>query len=162
MSIVSSVAVHDELLRRPELLVFGQDVARKGGVYHVTAGLEASFGTGRVFDTLLDETAILGVAQGAGLLGLLPVAEIQYLAFLHNALDQLRGEACSLAFFSSGQFANPMLLRVAGLGYQRGFGGHFHNDNAIGALRDIPDLLLAVPSRGDDAARMLRGGLALA
>jgi len=157
-----NAALRDEMLRRPEMVVFGEDVGRKGGVYHVTAGLQRTFGSGRVFDTLLDETTILGVAQGAGLLGLLPVPEIQYLAYLHNALDQLRGEACSLSFFSSGQFTNPMVVRVAGLAYQKGFGGHFHNDNAVGALRDIPGLALAVPARGDDAARLLRGALAMA
>jgi 2-oxoisovalerate dehydrogenase E1 component len=157
-----NAALRDELARRPELLVFGQDVGRKGGVYHVTAGLQAVFGRERVFDTLLDETSILGLAQGAGLLGLLPVPEIQYLAYLHNALDQLRGEAASLGFFSSGQFANPMVVRVPGLAYQKGFGGHFHNDNAVGALRDIPGLAIAVPARGDDAARLLRGAVGLA
>lgn len=155
-------ALKDEMLRRSEMLVFGEDVAKKGGIYALTAGLEEAFGAGRVFDTLLDETTILGVAQGAAQIGLLPVAEIQYLAFLHNALDQLRGEACSLSFFSAGQFQNPMLVRIAAFAYQKGFGGHFHNDNSIGALRDIPGLVLAAPSRGDDAARMLRGCLALA
>jgi 2-oxoisovalerate dehydrogenase E1 component len=155
-------ALTDELARRPEMLVFGEDVGRKGGVYYVTGGLQKAFGPLRVFDTLLDETTILGTAQGCGLLGLLPVPEIQYLAYLHNALDQLRGEASSLQFFSSGQFSNPMVVRVAGLAYQKGFGGHFHNDNAIGALRDIPGLVLAVPARGDDAARMLRGCIGLA
>jgi 2-oxoisovalerate dehydrogenase E1 component len=157
-----NAALRDELLRRREVLVFGEDVGRKGGVYHVTAGLQQAFGTGRVFDTLLDETTILGVAQGAGLLGLLPVPEIQYLAYLHNALDQLRGEACSLGFFSAGAFRNPMVVRIAGWAYQKGFGGHFHNDNAIGALRDIPGLVVATPSRGADAALMLRGALAMA
>jgi 2-oxoisovalerate dehydrogenase E1 component len=155
-------ALADELARRPELLVFGEDVGRKGGVYHVTAGLQERFGPQRVFDTLLDETTILGVAQGAALCGLLPVPEIQYLAYLHNAIDQLRGEASSLGFFSSGQFQNPMVVRIAGLAYQKGFGGHFHNDHAIGALREIPGLCIAVPARGDDAARLLRGALALA
>jgi 2-oxoisovalerate dehydrogenase E1 component len=111
---------------------------------------------------LLDETSILGIAQGAAHLGLLPAPEIQYLAYLHNALDQLRGEAATLQFFSSGQFRNPMVVRVPGLAYQKGFGGHFHNDNSVGALRDIPGLVLAVPSRGDDAARILRGCLAMA
>jgi 2-oxoisovalerate dehydrogenase E1 component len=157
-----NAALHDELLRRPEVQVFGEDVGRKGGVYGVTRGLQARFGHARVFDTLLDETTILGVAQGAGLLGGLPVPEIQYLAYLHNALDQLRGEACSTSFFSAGRYRTPMVVRIAGLAYQKGFGGHFHNDHAIGALRDIPGLVLAVPSRGDDAARMLRGSLALA
>jgi len=157
-----SAALADEMLRRPEILVFGEDVGRKGGVYYVTAGLQKRFGVARVLDTLLDETTILGVAQGAGMAGFLPMPEIQYLAYLHNAIDQLRGEAASLQFFSSGQFQNPMVVRVAGLAYQKGFGGHFHNDHAIGALRDIPGLVLATPSRGDDAVRMLRGCTALA
>ena len=157
-----TAALADELARRPELLLFGEDVGRKGGVYNVTHGLQRRFGSARVFDTLLDETSILGIAQGAGHLGLLPVPEIQYLAYLHNALDQLRGEAATLQFFSAGQFRNPMVVRVAGLAYQKGFGGHFHNDNSIGALRDIPGLILAVPARGDDAARMLRGAVAMA
>ncbi|MFA9445070.1 thiamine pyrophosphate-dependent enzyme [Egicoccus sp. AB-alg6-2] len=157
-----NAALRDELVRRPGAVVFGEDVGRKGGVYGVTAGLQAAFGTGRVFDTLLDETSILGLAQGLGLLGLLPVPEIQYLAYVHNALDQLRGEAASTQFFSAGRYRTPMVVRIAGLAYQKGFGGHFHNDNAIGALRDIPGLVLAVPSRGDDAVRMLRGCLAMA
>jgi 2-oxoisovalerate dehydrogenase E1 component len=157
-----NAALADELARRPEVLLFGEDVARKGGVYNVTNGLQRRFGAGRVFDTLLDETSILGIAQGAAHIGLLPIPEIQYLAYLHNALDQLRGEAASLQFFSSGQFRNPMVVRVPGLAYQKGFGGHFHNDNSVGALRDIPGLLLAVPARGDDAARMLRGAVGIA
>ena len=157
-----NAALADEMARRPELLLFGEDVGRKGGVYNVTNGLQRRFGAARVFDTLLDETSILGIAQGAAHLGLLPIPEIQYLAYLHNALDQLRGEAASLQFFSNGQFRNPMVVRVAGLAYQKGFGGHFHNDNSIGALRDIPGLVVAVPARGDDAARMLRGAVAMA
>jgi 2-oxoisovalerate dehydrogenase E1 component len=138
-------ALHDEFLRRPELLLFGEDSGKKGGVYAVTQGLQKRFGIGRVFDTLLDETAILGIAQGAAHIGFLPLPEIQYLAYLHNALDQLRGEACSLSYFSNGQFQNPMVVRIQGLGYQKGFGGHFHNDNSIGALRDIPGLMLPCP-----------------
>jgi 2-oxoisovalerate dehydrogenase E1 component len=128
----------------------------------VTKGLHKAFGNKRVFNTLLDETIILGMAQGFANMGMLPIPEIQYLAYLHNAIDQLRGEACSLQFFSNNQFANPMLVRIAGLGYQRGFGGHFHNDNSITALRDIPGLVVGCPSRGDDAAMMLRTLAALA
>jgi 2-oxoisovalerate dehydrogenase E1 component len=157
-----NAALTDELARRPELIAFGEDVGKKGGVYGLTAGLQRRFGRARVFDTLLDETSILGVAQGAAHLGLLPVPEIQYLAYVHNAVDQLRGEACSLSYFSNGQFQNPMVVRIAGLAYQKGFGGHFHNDNSIGGLRDIPGLVIATPSRGDEAARLLRGCIALA
>ncbi len=152
----------DELAARPDMLVFGEDVARKGGVYGVTRGLLRAFGAGRVFDTLLDEQSVLGTALGAGLAGLLPVPEIQYLAYLHNAADQIRGEAATLPFFSRAQYRNPMVVRIAGLAYQRGFGGHFHNDNSIAALRDIPGLMIACPARPDDAAAMLRTCLAAA
>src|SRR5207249_10465285 len=100
----------DLLAAWPQLLVFGEDVARKGGVYGVTRGLRKRFGAGRVFDTLLDEQSILGLGLGTGVSGLLPVPEIQYLAYLHNAEDQLRGEAASLQFFSTGQFRNSMVV----------------------------------------------------
>jgi 2-oxoisovalerate dehydrogenase E1 component len=144
----------------PQLLIFGEDVGTKGGVYGVTRGLSRRFGAARVFSTLLDEQSILGLGLGAGISGLLPVPEIQYLAYLHNAEDQLRGEAASLQFFSAGQYRNPMVVRLAGLAYQKGFGGHFHNDNSVAVLRDIPGLIVAVPCRGDDASAMLRTCLA--
>ncbi|MEO3791440.1 thiamine pyrophosphate-dependent enzyme [Nonomuraea sp. B10E15] len=152
----------DALTVYPEMTVLGEDVAKKGGVYGVTRGLQKRFGAGRVFDTLLDEQAILGLALGSGVSGLLPVPEIQYLAYLHNALDQIRGEAATLSFFSRGNYTNPMVVRVAGYAYQKGFGGHFHNDNAVAALRDIPGLVIASPSRPDDASAMLRTCLAAA
>ncbi len=144
------------------MLVFGEDVARKGGVYGVTRGLLRAFGPGRVFDSPLDEQSILGMALGAGLAGLLPVPEIQYLAYLHNAADQIRGEAATLSFFSRAQYRNPLVVRVPGLAYQQGFGGHFHNDNGLAALRDIPGLIVACPARPDDAAAMLRTCLSAA
>ncbi|MGH7668775.1 MAG: thiamine pyrophosphate-dependent enzyme [Gemmatimonadaceae bacterium] len=154
--------LHDELAHRPEMLLFGEDIGRKGGVYGVTRGLQHVAGRGRVFDTLLDEQTILGLALGTALTGFLPVPEIQYLAYLHNAEDQLRGEGASLQFFSNGQYRNPMVVRIAGYGYQKGFGGHFHNDNSVAVLRDIPGVVIASPSRGDDAAAMLRTCLAAA
>ncbi len=155
-------ALTDLMVKYPQALAFGEDVARKGGVYTVTKGLAKRFGGRRVFNTLLDETTILGLAQGYGAMGYLPIPEIQYLAYFHNACDQIRGEACSLQYFSNGQFRNPMVMRIAGLGYQKGFGGHFHNDNSIAALRDIPGLVIGCPSRGDDAVMMLRTMAALA
>lgn len=149
-------ALLEGAVSNPGLMVFGEDVARKGGVYGVTRTLQRRLGPARVFDTVLDEQSVLGVALGAGVSGLLPVPEIQYLAYLHNAEDQLRGEASTLPFFSKGQYANPMVVRIAGYGYQKGFGGHFHNDNALGVLLDIPGLVVASPSRPDDAAAMMR------
>ncbi|HET9658401.1 MAG TPA: thiamine pyrophosphate-dependent enzyme [Kineosporiaceae bacterium] len=146
----------------PHLVVLGEDVARKGGVYGVTRGLQRKLGASRVIDTLLDEQSVLGLALGAGLAGLLPVPEIQYLAYLHNAEDQLRGEAASLRFFSQGAYRNPLVVRIAGLAYQKGFGGHFHNDNAVAVLRDIPGLVVACPAHPSDAPALLRSCLAAA
>ena len=162
LAIQINQALHDLFAKYPETLLFGEDVAQKGGVYTVTKGLQKAFKGARVFNTLLDETMILGLAQGYANMGMLPIPEIQYLAYFHNACDQIRGEAASLQFFSNGQYRNPMVVRIASLGYQRGFGGHFHNDNSITALRDIPGLVVGCPSRGDDAAMMLRTLTALA
>jgi 2-oxoisovalerate dehydrogenase E1 component len=162
LALVINSALHDLLAKYPESLLFGEDVAQKGGVYTVTKGLHKAFKGARVFNTLLDETMILGLAQGYANMGMLPIPEIQYLAYFHNACDQIRGEAASLQFFSNDQYRNPMLVRIASLGYQKGFGGHFHNDNSIAALRDIPGLVVGCPSRGDDAAAMLRTLAALA
>ncbi|WP_116115957.1 thiamine pyrophosphate-dependent enzyme [Austwickia chelonae] len=154
----------DLLLTHPAAVVFGEDVGVKGGVYGVTRGLRRAFGATRVFDTLLDEQAVLGTALGLALTGALPIPEIQYLAYLHNAEDQLRGEAATLRFFSAGQYGNGMIVRIAGLAYQRGFGGHFHNDNSLAVLLDIPGIVVAVPSGAAEASGLLRAlaGLALA
>ena len=155
-------ALVDVLAVHPQAIVFGQDVAGKGGVYGVTRGLQRRFGAGRVFDTLLDEQAILGLALGAGVSGLIPIAEIQYLAYLHNAEDQIRGEAATLQFFSQGRFRNPMVVRVAAYGYQHGFGGHFHNDSSVAVLRDVPGVIIASPWSPADAPAMLRTCVAAA
>lgn len=151
-----NLALADLMLQYPDAVVFGEDVAKKGGVYGVTRGLLDKFGPARVTNTLLDEQSILGLAIGLAQCGYLPIAEIQYLAYLHNAEDQLRGEAATLSFFSNRQFSNGMVVRVAGLAYQKGFGGHFHNDNSIAVLRDIPGLVVVAPSSGREAAALLR------
>ncbi|MEL6465834.1 MAG: thiamine pyrophosphate-dependent enzyme [Pseudomonadota bacterium] len=162
MSKLISWTLTDLMLDHPEIVMAGEDIGRKGGVYGATQKLQSRFGPHRVIDTLLDEQSILGLAIGMAHNGFVPIPEIQFLAYLHNAEDQLRGEAATLPFFSNGQYANPMVLRIAGLGYQRGFGGHFHNDNSLAVLRDIPGLIIACPSRGDDAAKMLREAVRLA
>jgi len=154
--------LRDLMLQYPNTLLFGEDVAKKGGVYNVTVGLQKRFGVRRVFDTVLDEQSILGTAIGLAHNGFLPLPEIQFLAYVHNAEDQIRGDAATLPFFSNGQYANPMVVLIAGLAYQKGFGGHFHNDNSIAVFRDVPGLLIACPSNGADGARMLRRCVAAA
>ena len=155
-------ALADIMLQYPNVSLFGEDVARKGGVYGVTQGLQDKFGAVRVFDTLLDEQTILGLAIGMGHNGFVPIPEIQFLAYLHNAEDQLRGEAATLSFFSNRQYRNPMVVRIAGLPYQKGFGGHFHNDNSLAVLTDIPGIIVACPSNAADAPAMLRECIRLA
>ena len=156
-----SFALGELLSSDPGSLLFGEDVAKKGGVYGATKGLFEKHGHGRVFNTLLDEQTILGLALGAATLGLYPLPEIQYLAYLHNAEDQLRGEAATFSYFSRGALENPMLVRIAGLAYQKGFGGHFHNDNSLAVLRDIPGISVCVPARADDAVALYRTAHAL-
>ena len=162
MSRLINWALTDLMLTHGDIALMGEDVGLKGGVYGVTQKLCDRFGSDRVIDTLLDEQSILGLAIGMAHNGFIPMPEIQFLAYLHNAEDQIRGEAATLPFFSNGQFTNPMVVRIAGLGYQKGFGGHFHNDNSLGVLRDIPGVIVAVPSHGADAAKMLRECVRLA
>lgn len=155
-------ALTDIMLQYNNVIVFGEDVAKKGGVYRVTADLLQRFGPARIMDSLLDEQTILGQAIGHAQNGFIPIPEIQFLAYLHNAEDQLRGEASTLSFFSQGQFTNPMVVRIASFAYQKGFGGHFHNDNSIAVLRDIPGIIIVSPSNGADAVKLLRESVRLA
>ncbi|RZP29549.1 MFS transporter [bacterium] len=156
MAKLINYALTDILNQYSNTLVFGEDVAKKGGVYNVTANLMEQYGIRRVFDSPLDETSIIGTAIGLSHNGFIPIPEIQFLAYYHNAEDQLRGEAATLPFFSKGQFVNPMVLRIPGLAYQKGFGGHFHNDNSLSVFRDLPGIIVACPSNGLDAVKMLR------
>ncbi len=152
----------DAMGQHRNIVMLGEDIARKGGVYNVTSKLSERFGKNRVINTLLDEQSILGGAIGLAHNGFLPIPEIQFLAYVHNAEDQIRGEAATLSFFSDQQYSNPMVIRIAGLAYQKGFGGHFHNDNSFAVFRDIPGVILACPSNGADAVEMLRTSIRLA
>src|SRR3546814_18345568 len=131
MARLLSWALADLMLTHAEIIVAGEDVGPKGGVYNVTAKLHQRFGSARVVNTLLDEQAILGLAIGMAHNGFVPMPEIQFLAYVHNAADQIRGEAPTLSFFYHGPYTHPLVLRIAGLGYTKGFGCHFHNDNSL-------------------------------
>lgn len=156
MAKLINYALSDIMLRYKNTVIFGEDVAQKGGVYNVTTDIFKQFGIRRIFNSPLDETSIIGFGIGFAQNGFIPIPEIQFLAYFHNAEDQLRGEAATLPFFSNGKFTNPMVIRIPGLAYQKGFGGHFHNDNSLAIFRDIPGIILAVPSNGLDAVKMLR------
>jgi 2-oxoisovalerate dehydrogenase E1 component len=139
----------------PKIIVFGDDVANKnGGPWGTTKDLEQLFGSERVFNFAIAETSILASAQMMGLNGLMPIIEIRHLAFLHNAIDQIRGEAATTGWLSNGQFHASFLLRIPGFGYNVN-GGHFHNDSSIAALREIPGLIVACPSTPEVGLKML-------
>lgn len=154
--------LHDLMAQYRHIVMCGEDVAKKGGVYNVSQHLVHAFGYNRVINTLLDEQSILGLAIGLAQQGFIAMPEIQFLAYVHNAEDQIRGEAATLPFFSNGQYHNGMVIRIAGLAYQKGFGGHFHNDNSFAVFRDIPGLILLCPSHGEDAVLLLRQAVQLA
>jgi 2-oxoisovalerate dehydrogenase E1 component len=147
---------------RPELLVLGRDVGRAGGAHRITHGLQRRLGASRVIDTLPDERTILGMSLGAGVSGLLPVPEIEHVAGLHDAQDQLRAEAAALQFFSQGAYRNPLVIRVPGLAHDVRRGGHVDDATAIGVLRDIPGIVVACPAHPSDAPALLRTCLAAA
>ncbi len=155
-------SLHDLMAQYGNIVMCGEDIAKKGGVYHVTQHLMEAFGPNRVLNTVLDEQSILGLAIGMAQQGFIAMPEIQFLAYVHNAEDQIRGEAATLSFFSNGKYTNPMVIRIAGLAYQRGFGGHFHNDNSFAVFRDIPGVIVLCPSNGHDGALLMRQAVRLA
>lgn len=148
-------ALAEMLEEDPSSVMLGEDIGAKGGNYGVTDRLQRKYGELRVRDTLLDETSILGLGNGLALNGILPVVEICYLAYIHNAIDQLRGEAATLSFFSNGQFTNGFICRISGGGLTQ-FGGHYHNENSLAPLLDIPGITLVYPSNGADYVRLFR------
>lgn len=152
----------DLMAEQQNIVMCGEDIGKKGGVYSVTSKLHDKFSSNRVINTLLDEQSILGLAIGLGHNGFLAMPEIQFLAYVHNAEDQIRGEAATLPFFSNGQYTNPMVIRIAGLAYQKGFGGHFHNDNSFAIFRDIPGVIICCPSNGGDAIELMRSCVKIA
>ena len=140
----------------PEVLVFGEDVGRKGGVYGVTRGLQARFGPSRVFDTLLDETTILGLALGAAISGFVPIPEIQYLAYLHNAERPAARRGGDAPVLLAGPVPQPDgRARSPGSATRRGSAATSTTTTRSAALRDIPGLVVGRRPRGDDAAAML-------
>ena len=148
LAIQINQALHDLFCKYPEALLFGEDVAQKGGVYTVTKGLHKAFRNARVFNTLLDET-ITWTAQGYANMGLLPCRNPVLL--FPQRLRQIRGEAASLQFFSNDQFRNPWSFASRAWGTRRA-SRHFHNDNSLTALSRIPGSCRCA-SRGDDARR---------
>ncbi len=139
--------------RDPDIVVMGEDVGYFGGVFRATAGLQAKYGTRRVFDTPITECGIIGVAVGMGAYGLRPVPEIQFADYIYPALDQLVSEAARLRYRSDGEFTSPITVRSPfGGGI---FGGQTHSQSPEGIFTHVSGIKTVIPSTPYDAKGLL-------
>jgi 2-oxoisovalerate dehydrogenase E1 component beta subunit len=150
-------AIHDTLLdemRNDErIVVLGEDVGARGGVFRVTMGFQDEFGEGRVIDTPLDEALIAGVAIGMAMDGLIPVAEMQFADFIFPGFNQIVQEAARIRYRSNNDFGVPMVIRTP---YGGGVHGALYHSQSIEALfAHIPGLKVVAPSTPHDAKGML-------
>jgi pyruvate dehydrogenase E1 component beta subunit len=152
-----NLALREELARDPDVLLLGEDVGLEGGVFRVTDGLQQAFGAGRVIDTPLAESGIVGVALGLALLGLRPVAEIQFMGFLPPALDQIISHVGRYRHRSRGVYSAPLVIRLP-------YGGgihapEHHSESTEAMLVHTPGIKVVVPSTPADACGLLKSAI---
>ena len=159
MNIIQAVnsALYCELARDKNVVVFGEDVGKFGGVFRATADLQKEFGTDRVFDTPLAENGIVGAAIGMCLYGLRPVPEIQFADFIYPAFDQIVNEASKMRYRSGGQFTCPMVIRTPYGGGIRG--GHYHSQSPEAYFAHTPGLKVVVPSNPYETKGLLAAAI---
>ncbi|HAC44864.1 MAG TPA: alpha-ketoacid dehydrogenase subunit beta [Chloroflexi bacterium] len=150
-------AISEEMERDERVLVMGEDVGRKGGVFGATDGLYAKFGEARVLDTPLAESGIVGVAIGAALNGLIPIAEIQFADFIHPAFDQIVSEAARTRYRSNGDWSVPIVIRAPFGGGVHG--GLYHSQSVEAFYAHVPGLKVVVPSMPADAKGLLKSAI---
>ena len=150
--------LHDEMAGDDRVILMGEDVGNRGGVFRISAGWLEEFGEDRVVDTPLAESGIVGVAIGMALRGLLPVAEIQFADFIHPAFDQIVSEAARLRYRSNGAFGCPLVIRApCGGGIH---GALYHSQSIEAFYAHVPGLKVVMPSTPADAAGLLRSAIA--
>ncbi|HEY5519480.1 MAG TPA: alpha-ketoacid dehydrogenase subunit beta [Candidatus Limnocylindrales bacterium] len=156
MTLIESVreTLREEMRRDESVVVLGEDVGKKGGVFLATDGLYDEFGGDRVLDTPLSESMIVGVSIGAAIAGLRPVPEIQFADFIFPAFNQILSEAARMRFRSNGAFSCPMTLRAP---YGGGVHGALYHSQSVEAFfAHIPGLKVVIPSTPYDARGLLR------
>jgi 2-oxoisovalerate dehydrogenase E1 component len=146
-----------ELEVNPKLLVFGEDVGRKGGVHLVTEGLQRRFGDKRVFDTSLSEEGIIGRAVGLAISGLMPVAEIQFRKYADPAAEQLNN-CGTLRWRTANRFAAPIVVRMPG-GFGKDVGDPWHSLSDEVRFAHAYGWQVAMPSNSADAVGLLRAAM---
>jgi 2-oxoisovalerate dehydrogenase E1 component beta subunit len=151
-------ALHDEMAADDRIVLLGEDVGARGGVFRISDGWLDEFGEARVIDTPLAEAGIVGVAIGMALHGLLPVAEIEFADFIHPAFDQIVSEAARMRYRSNGDFGVPMVIRApCGGGIH---GALYHSQSIEATYGHIPGMKVVMPATPADAAGMLRTAIA--
>jgi 2-oxoisovalerate dehydrogenase E1 component beta subunit len=150
-------AITEEMERDDRVIVMGEDVGKKGGVFGATDGLYARFGEARVLDTPLAESGIVGVAVGAALNGLIPIAEIQFADFIHPAFDQIVSEAARTRYRSNGDWSVPIVIRTPFGGGVHG--GLYHSQSIEAFYAHVPGLKVVVPSMPSDAKGLLKSAI---
>ena len=150
-------ALDEELERDPSVIFFGEDVAKPGGVFAVTGGLQETHGDTRVFDTPIAELAMAGAAFGAAITGLRPVLEIMFGDFLALAMDSLVNQSAKYWYISNEQASVPLVVRSA-----VGAGGRFgaiHSQTPIAWFHGVPGLKIVAPSTPGDAKALLKSAI---
>jgi len=147
----------EEMRRDPSMIVLGEDVGRKGGVFLATDGLWDEFGDERVIDTPLTESMIVGVAIGASANGLRPVAEIQFADFIFPAMNQIIQEAARVRYRSNGTFGCPITIRAPWGGGVHG--ALYHSQSVEAYFTHVPGLKVVAPSTPFDAKGLLRAAV---
>src|SRR5207237_823467 len=150
-------AIAEEMERDERVLVLGEDVGKKGGVFGATDGLYARFGESRVLDTPLAESGIVGVAIGAALNGLIPIAEIQFADVIRPAFDQIVSEAARTRYRSNGDWGVPIVIRTPFGGGVHG--GLYHSQSIEAFYAHVPGLKVVVPSMPADAHGLLKSAI---
>jgi 2-oxoisovalerate dehydrogenase E1 component beta subunit len=159
MTLIDAVrsTLAEEMRRDEAIVVLGEDVGKKGGVFLATDGLYDEFGGDRVLDTPLTESMIVGVSIGAAVAGLRPVPEIQFADFIFPAMNQILSEAARMRFRSNGAFSCPMTLRAP---YGGGVHGALYHSQSVEAFfAHIPGLKVVIPSTPHDARGLLRSSI---
>jgi 2-oxoisovalerate dehydrogenase E1 component beta subunit len=150
-------ALRDEMAADDRIIVLGEDIGTRGGVFRITQGFVDEFGEERVIDTPLAESMIVGLAIGMSLHGVLPVAEIEFADFIHPAFDQIVSEAARMRYRTNGDFGLPMVIRVPWGG---GIHGALYHSQSIEAFYGhVPGLKVVAPSTPADAAGLLRSAI---
>ena len=146
-----------ELEVNPKVVVFGEDVGRKGGVHLVTEGLQKKFGDRRVFDTSLSEEGIVGRAVGMAIAGLMPVAEIQFRKYADPATEQLNN-CGTMRWRTANRFCAPIVVRMPG-GFGKDVGDPWHSLSDEVRFAHAYGWQVAIPSNAADAVGLLRAAM---